>query len=372
MAAKKPGGLRGITAGKTAICTCGSDIPLSYRGYDILELAEQAGFEEVAYLLLYGELPNRTELDAYKARLKRLRRLPAELKDVLERIPAKTHPMEMLRTGCSMLGALEPEGSFRRPHDAADRLVAVFPSMVCYWYRYAADSVRIETETDDETIGGHFLHMLHGKPPKDLHRKAMDISLNLYAEFEFNPSTFTARVCTSTMSDFHSAITAAIGTLRGPLHGGANEAALELIRRFRTPEEAREGVLAALEGKKRIMGFGHAVYTRSDPRNGVIKKWSKILAEDGGGTRLIEISEAIEALMMEEKKLFPNVDFYMASALHFLGIPAGLFTPIFACSRVPGWSAHIMEQRSDNRIIQPGAEYIGPGPRTFVPIEKRG
>ena len=366
-------GLRGISAGKTAIATVGHEGEgLSYRGYDIMDLADRAAFEEVAYLLLYGKLPTRAELDAYVARLKKQRGLPQALKDVLERIPAQAHPMGVMRTGCSMLGALEPERDFSRQHDVADRLLAVFPSILLYWYRYVRDGKRIDTETDDDSIAGHFLHLLHGKKPAELTRRGMDVTLILYAEHEFNASTFTARVCAATLSDFYSAVTGAIGTLRGPLHGGANEAAMELIEKFATPKEAAEKVAGMLSRKEKIMGFGHAVYRQRDPRNVVIKDWSKKLSEDiSDRKQLFAISETIENLLWREKKLFPNLDFYSASAYHFMGIPTPLFTPIFVCARIAGWAAHIMEQRADNRLIRPGADYIGPGKQEWVPIERR-
>ncbi|HLQ25222.1 MAG TPA: 2-methylcitrate synthase [Acidiferrobacterales bacterium] len=366
-------GLRGISAGKTAIATVGHEGEgLSYRGYDIMDLADHAAFEEVAYLLLHGKLPTQAELDAYVIRLKKQRGLPQALKDMLERIPAQAHPMDVMRTGCSMLGVLEPERDFSRQHDVADRLLAVFPSILLYWYRYVRDGKRIGTETDDDSIAGHFLHLLHGKTPAELMRRGMDVTLILYAEHEFNASTFTARVCAATLSDFYSAVTGAIGSLRGPLHGGANEAAMELIEKFPTPKDAAEKVADMLARKEKIMGFGHAVYRQRDPRNVVIKGWSKKLSEATGDPRqLFAISEAIENLMWREKKLFPNLDFYSASAYHFMSIPTPLFTPIFVCARIAGWAAHIMEQRADNRLIRPGADYVGPGKQEWVQIERR-
>ena len=368
----KTAGLRGVVAGRTAICTCGVEgMGLNYRGYDILELAEQATFEEVAHLLLRGELPTRDQLNAYKAKLKTLRGLPQALRDVLERIPAATHPMDVMRTGCSMLGTLQPETDFSRQQDIADRLLAVFPSIMAYWYNFVHKNRRIDPVTDNDTVAGHTLHALHGRKPSELHRRAMDVSLILYAEHEFNASTFAVRVCTATLADFHSAITAGIGTLRGPLHGGANEESMALISRFKTPADAAASVKQALGRKEKIMGFGHAVYTKSDPRNVVIKQWSKKLAQDAGGTVLFEVSEAIEKLMWDEKQLFPNLDFYSASSYHFIGIPTPLFTPLFVCSRITGWAAHLMEQRSDNRLIRPNAEYNGPARRSFVSIDKR-
>lgn len=369
---KKGGGLAGVTAGETAICTVGKEgAGLTYRGYDIGDLAEQGSFEEVAHLLHHGKLPTRDELEAYQNRLKAMRGLPEILKETLERIPANTHPMDVLRTGCSLLGNIEPEGDFSRERDVADRLVAAFPSMLLYWHRYHTDDIRIGVETDDDTVAAHFLHLLHDKRPSELHRRTLDTSLILYAEHEFNASTFTARVITATLSDFHSAITGAIGALRGPLHGGANEAAMALIERFDSPEEARKGIREALVKKEKIMGFGHRVYTTSDPRNAYNKKMSRRLSEEAGDKHLYAVSEAIESVMWEEKKLFANADFYSASAYHFMGIPTYLFTPIFVCSRITGWSAHVMEQRADNRLIRPAADYTGPSLRAWVPLDQR-
>ena len=353
-------GLRGQVAGKTALSTVGkSGSGLTYRGYDVSELADKCIFEEVAYLLLYGNLPNQTELNAYQAKLKSLRGLPQSLKDVLERIPAESHPMDVLRTGCSMLGNLETEMSFEEENDQADRMLAVFPSIINYWYRFTHDNVRIETETDDATIGGHFLHLLKGEKPNELHTKVMNVSLILYAEHEFNASTFTARVCASTLSDIHSCITGAIGSLRGPLHGGANEAAMDMIEGFSSPDEAEEEMMGMLARKDKIMGFGHAIYSESDPRNVVIKGWAEKLAADVGDEVLYPVSVRCEEVMWREKKLFCNADFFHASAYHFMGIPTKLFTPIFVCSRLTGWAAHVFEQRANNRIIRPSAEYTG-------------
>ncbi len=365
-------GLRGQVAGQTALSTVGqAGAGLTYRGYDVRELAADARFEEVAYLLLYGELPTQTQLDGYLKKLQGLRDLPQALKEVLERIPADAHPMDVMRTGCSMLGNLEPETSFEQQRDSTDRLLAAFPAIMCYWYRFSHDGKRIDCVTDEVSIGGHFLKLLLDKTPSDLHRKVMDVSLILSAEHEFNASTFTARVCASTLSDLFSCITAAIGTLRGPLHGGANEAAMEMIEKFSSAEEAVKGTLGMLERKDKIMGFGHAIYKDNDPRNEVIKGWSKKLADEVGDTVLFPVSEAIDKTMWEQKKLFPNADFYHASAYHFMGIPTKLFTPIFVCSRLTGWASHVFEQRANNRIIRPSAEYVGVEQRKFVPIEQR-
>jgi len=365
-------GLRGQVAGQTELCTVGkTGAGLTYRGYDVRELAEKCCFEEVAYLLLYGALPNKSQLSAYKEKLQGLRGLPVELKEVLERIPADAHPMDVMRTGASMLGTLEPELSFEQQRDVADRLLAVFPAIMCYWYRYSHDGVRIDTITDEEGIAGHFLHLLHSKRPSELHVRVMNVSLILYAEHEFNASTFTARVCASTLSDLYSCVTGAIGSLRGPLHGGANEAAMELIERFSSPEEAVTELLAMLARKDKIMGFGHAIYKESDPRNEVIKQWSKRLAEEVGDSVLFPVSVAIDETMWEQKKLFPNADFYHASAYHFMGIPTKLFTPIFVCSRTSGWTAHVFEQRANNRIIRPSADYIGVEQRAVPALEQR-
>jgi 2-methylcitrate synthase len=366
-------GLRGQVAGATALCTVGkAGTGLTYRGYDMKELAETVSFEEVAYLLLKGALPNQAELAAYQARLKALRGLPPPLQEVLERIPADAHPMDVLRTGCSFLGNLEPEESFAQQQEVADRLLAVFPSIITYWYRYSHDGVRIDVETDDASIGAHFLHCLTGQAPSALHAQVMNVSLFLYAEHEFNASTFTARVCASTLSDLHSCITGAIGTLRGPLHGGANEAAMAMIERWQSPDEAERELLGMLARKEKIMGFGHAIYREFDPRNEVIKGWAKQLAAEVGDRVLYPVSERVDQVMWREKRLFPNADFYHASAYHFMGIPTPLFTPIFVMSRVTGWAAHVMEQRANNRIIRPSADYIGPELRPVPPIEQRG
>ena len=365
-------GLRGTVAGKTAICTCGiRGKGLTYYGYSIEDLAAHSTFEETAYLLFNGELPATDQLATFKDGLKAKRSLPAELKETLERIPAEAHPMDVMRTGCSFLGTREREGSFDKHKAIAERLLAVFPSIMAYWFRFSQDGTRIETETDDDGLAGHLLNMLHGKPPSSLHRRAMDVSLILYAEHEFNASTFTARVVTATLSDFYSAISAAIGALRGSLHGGANEEAYYLINSYETTDEARRGIKRKLMAKEKIMGFGHAVYSIGDPRNAIIKDWSRQLSEDADDMKLYAISEAVEKIMWDEKKLFPNLDFYSASAYHRLGIATSLFTPLFVCSRTAGWSAHIMEQRADNRLIRPNAEYIGPAERVYKPIGER-
>jgi len=365
-------GLRGQVAGKTALSTVGkSGAGLTYRGYDVQDLAENCQFEEVAYLIFFGELPTSEQLAAYKAKLKSLRVLPQALKEVLERIPADSHPMDVMRTGVSMLGNLETEQSFDQQQDVADRILATLPAIICYWYRYSHAGVRIDENTDDDSIGAQFLHLLHGKKPNQLHEQVMNVSLILYAEHEFNASTFTARVCASTLSDLHSCITGAIGSLRGPLHGGANEAAMDMIENWKSPEEAEREMLGMLERKEKIMGFGHAIYKDNDPRNGIIKQWSEKLAKDVGDTVLYPVSVRCEEVMWREKKLFCNADFFHASAYHFMGIPTKLFTPIFVMSRVTGWAAHVMEQRADNRIIRPSADYTGPELRKVVPIAER-
>ncbi len=374
MAKKLEGaGLRGQIAGKTALSTVGkTGSGLTYRGYDIKDLAEHCQFEEVAYLILKGHLPNGAELATYKSKLKGLRGIPKALKEVLERIPATAHPMDVLRTGCSFLGNIEPEADFSQQQDVTDRMLAVFPSIICYWYRFSHDNLRIDTETDDDSVGAHFLHMLRGGKPNALHERVMNVSLILYAEHEFNASTFTARVCASTLSDMHSCVTGAIGSLRGPLHGGANEAAMEMIEKFTSPDHAEQEMLGMLARKDKIMGFGHAIYAESDPRNAIIKQWAEKLSADVGDTVLYPVSVRCEEVMWREKKLFCNADFFHASAYHFMGIPTKLFTPIFVMSRLTGWAAHVMEQRADNRIIRPSAEYIGEDPRKVVPIDQRG
>ena len=310
-------------------------------------------------------------MDKYAAKIKANRGLPEEVKKTLEMIPKSTHPMDVMRTGCSMLGNIEPETDFSQQQDAADRLLGAFPSIICYWYKFSHEGVRIETETDDDSIGGHFLHMLHGKKPSDLHARVMDVSLILYAEHEFNASTFTGRVVASTLSDMYSCVTAAVGALRGPLHGGANEAAMAMLSQWKSVDEAIAGIDEMLATKQLIMGFGHAVYTESDPRNALIKRWSKELSEEVGDECLYDVSCAVEKKMWDEKRIFPNADFFHASAYHFMDIPTKLFTPIFVCSRITGWAAHVMEQRANNRIIRPNADYVGVGPRKVVPISER-
>tara|TARA_B100002003_G_scaffold250573_2_gene290477 strand:+ start:748 stop:1878 length:1131 start_codon:yes stop_codon:yes gene_type:complete len=374
MVDKKLGGagLRGQVAGETALCTVGkTGTGLTYRGYDISVLAEKAQFEEVAFLLLKGKLPTQSELNDYISKIKYLRELPQELRDVLERIPASAHPMDVMRTGCSMLGNLETETDFYLQDEVGDRLLAALPSIICYWYMHSHEGKRIDTTLDDASIGAHFLHMLSGEVPNKLFTQVMNVSLILYAEHEFNASTFTARVCASTLSDMHSCITAAIGSLRGPLHGGANEAAMDMIQDWTSAEEAEREIMGKLERKEMIMGFGHAVYRESDPRNIIIKKWAEKLAEQAGDTVLYPVSVRCEEVMWREKKLFCNADFFHASAYHFMGIPTKLFTPIFVMSRLTGWAAHVKEQRANNRIIRPSADYTGPETSEWVDIGDR-
>lgn len=369
---KKTGGLAGVVAGQTAIATVGKEgSGLNYRGYSIHDLAENATFEEVAFLLLHGHLPLVKEHDSFVARLRSKRSLPDQVTSALRNIPADAHPMDVLRTGCSMLGVIEPENSFDEQLNKSERLLAALPSMLVYWYRYVTDGTEIDFESSQDSLAGFFLEKMHDKEPSELLQRAMDVSLILYAEHEFNASTFTARVCTATLSDIYSAITGAIGTLRGPLHGGANEAAMELIEKYQTADQAEAGLMEMLANKSLVMGFGHRVYTVSDPRSDVIKGWAKKLADETGDTVLYPVSERIEEVMWREKKLFPNLDFYSASAYHFMGIPTAMFTPIFVLSRVTGWAAHVIEQRSNNRLIRPGAEYVGPDSRPFVAIDQR-
>lgn len=365
-------GLAGIVAGESAIATVSQEGEgLNYRGYSIEDLAAHASFEEVAYLLLYGQLPTRVELETYTNKLIGLRTLPEPLKNLLKMIPKATHPMDVLRTACSMLGTLEPENDFSQQYDIADRLLALFPGILCYWYSYHNHGKEITGESHESTVGGHFLALLHGTEPSKLHRDMMNVSLILYAEHEFNASTFAARVTAATLSDFYSAITSAIGTLRGPLHGGANEAAMELIARLKSPQDAEERLISMLANKAKIMGFGHRVYKDHDPRSDIIKVWSEKLAQAHGDMLLYKVSERVEAVMRREKGLFPNLDFYSASAYHYCGIPTSLFTPIFVISRITGWAAHVFEQRADNRLIRPTSDYIGPSPRPFVTIDAR-
>ncbi|WP_299021082.1 2-methylcitrate synthase [uncultured Photobacterium sp.] len=366
-------GLRGQSAGITALCTVGkTGTGLTYRGYDITDLANYAEFEEVAYLLFKGKLPTQAELDDYKQVLKDVRGLPPALCQVLEAIPADAHPMDVMRTGCSMLGNLDQEQDFSEQWEKTDTLLAMLPAIICYWYRYSHNGIRIDTaSSEQDSIGGYFLEMLTDKAPSELHKQVMHCSLVLYAEHEFNASTFTARVCASTLSDLHSCITAAIGSLRGPLHGGANEAAMAMIEQWQTPDEAEAGIMQMLDQTEKIMGFGHAIYRESDPRNALIKAWSEKLSKDVGDTSLYPVSERVELVMKREKGLFCNADFFHASAYHFMGIPTKLFTPIFVMSRVVGWAAHVYEQRANNRIIRPSADYTGPEHQEWLPIEER-
>lgn len=365
-------GLRGQSVGSTAVCTVGKEgVGLTYRGYAIEDLAQNASFEEVAYLLIYGAFPNQEQLDAFKQRLQDKRQLPDPLKTALELIPASAHPMDVLRTGCSILGTLEPENSFSQQDAIAERLLASFPSMLLYWHHYSRRGEKIDTKTDAESHAGHFLTLLHGKKPDETMRRSLDVSQILYAEHEFNASTFACRVCAATLSDFYSCITSAISTLRGPLHGGANEAAMELVQRFRTREQARTGVIQMLEKKEKIMGFGHAVYKHSDPRNAIIKESARRLAPRAPDGYLFDIFDEVESVMREQKDLFANADFFSAAVYHFLGVPTPHFTPLFVMARTAGWTAHLKEQRANNKLIRPNADYVGPQPRPYVPIGQR-